>query len=125
MAKKGLKGLLSCWQTAWVASNKKNPTSVLIDTELRKQGFSILDILTKVAIIGKKEKRNAVEQEFLDFYMMSKAVAEQALVDMVAASVNGGIFLLKAKHAYKETQQIEQTTNTKVAIEWGTDPHGS
>jgi hypothetical protein len=124
MAKKTINTLLTSWKKAWDnAPSKSNPLSVYIDGQLSLDGYSIVDVLTQIGKLSKIDPSAMTkhERDFLEFHMRTKAVAESSLVDTTLSWAGGAIFLLKAKHGYAETNKIEQTSTTKVVMDWGSD----
>jgi hypothetical protein len=121
--KMNLTKILVVWKTVWDASTKMNPFPVVLDDALDKIGYSIIDLHTALAIIAsKRETLTKPEAKLLRFWARAKAVQEAALVDATTARNNlpGSIFILKTKHGYTETNRVEQTSNTKVVMDWGT-----
>lgn len=121
--------LLKWWKVAWEATEGTNPMSASIDRELAKHGFSIVDLMNRIGMIGlKKEKDwNRDEAALMAFFQRANAVAEMALVDKCASGgMQGAMFLLKTKYRYRDGgQRDDVVSEEKKVISWGDQSVGA
>lgn len=124
MAKKHTpKQLLTAWKNAYDKSDKSNPLSLFIESELNLQGMSTYDIqLALNDIKGTATSDLTKEQkELVFFFNRTNHLREQFLVDRVSTNVKGQMFLLQSKFGYTPSQKIETDGKTNVVIEFGCD----
>lgn len=118
------KKILEVWKKAWFESDGKNPLSKAIDRKMMENGVSILDVHTRIGVIAaiKSKDRTEDETRLFDFWLRTKLVAENALVDQCAETTQGAMFLLKARYGYKDGMDVNISKGekeNKVLRTWG------
>ena len=115
--------LLQAWKDAYEKSDKSNPLSLFIESELNTLGMSTYDIqqaLNDIKGTATSDLTKA-QKELVYFFNRTNHLREQFLVDRVSNNPKGQIFLLQAKYGYTPTQKIETDGKTNVVIEFGCD----
>lgn len=115
--------LLQAWKDAYEKSDKSNPLSLFIESELNTLGMSTYDIqqaLNDIKGTAASDLTKA-QKDLVYFYNRANHLREQFLVDRVSSNPKGQIFLLQTKHGYTPAQKIETDGKTNVVIEFGCD----
>lgn len=119
--------LLVRWREAWENTDKRNPFSPEIDSELQKYGVSCYDCHTRVGILKGKRRSELDydEDELLAFFNRAMFVAENRLVDSCYESTHGSIFLLESRHGYRKGVDISlsggEGGSGKATVVWGSE----
>lgn len=124
MAKKHTpRQLLIAWKNAYDKSDKSNPLSLFIESELNTQGMSTYDVQLALNDIKGTATSDLTkdQKELVFFFNRTNHLREQFLVDRVSNNPKGQIFLLQTRHGYTPSQKIETDGKTNVVIEFGSD----
>ena len=115
--------LLQAWKDAYEKSDKSNPLSLFIESELNTQGMSTYDIQLALNDIKGTATSDLTkdQKELVFFFNRTNHLQQQFLVDRVSTNSKGQIFLLQTKHGFTPSQKIESDGKTNVVIEFGND----
>jgi len=109
MTPKKIKTILKIWKEKWKESSKTSPYPPEVIEAWEEAGFSyqeVREMITQAIAMRKHlDEKDPIMQllRYSDNYTFS---SEQYLRARAAEATAGQIFLLKAKHGYKETQNI-------------------